>query len=94
MPFFVAIAGSILVFVVIGGGVKLISMATGVALFAPYVGAAAAGLFFLVSFFLVYVHCILVTPLAMMERPRIATAFGDPNCSCVGLSSLPSMRRR
>lgn len=75
MPFFVAIAGSILVFAIIGGGVKLISMATGVALFAPYVGAAAAGLFFLASFFLVYVHCILVTPLAMMERPRVRDSF-------------------
>lgn len=34
-----------------------------------------AGVFFIISFFVVYVKCLLVTPVAMMERPRIRDGF-------------------
>jgi serine/threonine protein kinase len=74
-PFIVAIIGSILVFAAVGGIVKLVSMATGVSLYAPIVGGVFGGLFFLAAFFVVYVKCLLVTPVAMMERPRIRDAF-------------------
>jgi len=75
MPFAVAIGGSLIVFGIVGGIVKLISMAAGVSLYAPYVGGVAGGLFFLAAFFLTYVHCILVTPVAMMERSKVRDSF-------------------
>jgi hypothetical protein len=75
LPFVVSIIGAFLVFAAIGGIVKLISMAAGVNLYAPIVGGVAGGTFFLIAFFVVYVKCLLVTPVAMMERPRIRDGF-------------------
>ena len=75
MPFLVGVIGAIVVFIVIGGLVKLISMAIGVGLAAPMVGASFGGVFFGVAFFVLYVLCLLVTPVAMMERTRIRDGF-------------------
>lgn len=75
LPFLVSIIGAFVVFAGVGGILKLISMAAGVNLFAPIVGGVAGGLFFLIAFFVVYVKCLLVTPVAMMERPRIRDGF-------------------
>jgi serine/threonine protein kinase len=75
MPFIAAALVSIAVFIVIGGIVKLISMAIGVSLAAPIVGASFGALGFVVAFFTIYVLCLLVTPVAMMERARIRDGF-------------------
>ncbi|MBV9241291.1 MAG: protein kinase, partial [Acidobacteria bacterium] len=75
MPIVAAIIGSVLVFAVIGGMVKVMSMASGLNLYAPIVGASFGGLTFPIVFFVVYVSCLLVTPVAMMERTRIREGF-------------------
>lgn len=74
-PFIGAIVIGLTAFVIVGGGVKLISMAIGVSLKAPAVGAAAASLAGLTAFFVGYVWCMLITPVAMMENARIRVAF-------------------
>ncbi|MFL6374483.1 MAG: protein kinase domain-containing protein [Pyrinomonadaceae bacterium] len=75
LPFVAAVIAAIVVFVVVGGIVKLISMAIGVGLQAPLVGASFGGIVFGIGFFLAYVLCLLVTPVAMMERVRIRDGF-------------------
>ena len=74
-PFAAAIIAFLVVFIVIGGGVKLISMAVGVSLAAPLVGAIAGGLVAVAFFFIAYGCCILVSPVLMMEQVRIRDAF-------------------
>ena len=75
LPFVAATIGSLVVFLVVGGTVKLISMAVGVSLAAPIVGGSVGGLAFVVLFFWLYVICLLVTPVAMMERTKIRENF-------------------
>ena len=53
----------------------LISMATDVSLMAPTVGGIAASLVGITTFFVGYVWCMLITPVAMMENARIRDAF-------------------
>ena len=74
-PFAAAIIGFLAAFIVFGGGIKLISMAVGVGLSAPIVGAVAGGLTAMVFFFISYSWCMLVSPVVMMETGRIRDAF-------------------
>lgn len=69
------VGGFLAAFLVIGGGTKLISMAVGVDLKAPFVGGAAAILLGTICFFVVYVRCMLVAPVVMMENVGIRDAF-------------------
>lgn len=74
-PFVFAIVASLVAFIVIGGATKLISLAIGVSLAAPIVGGVAAGLAAVVGFFVSYVWCMLMTPVAMMENLGIRAGF-------------------
>ncbi|CAN5494085.1 hypothetical protein BH10ACI2_BH10ACI2_13250 [soil metagenome] len=74
-PILAAIIASIATFVVVGGGLKLISMATGASLMAPEMGGIAAFFAGAIAFFWLYVWCMLVTPVAMMEKLRIRDGF-------------------
>ncbi|MEP6944577.1 MAG: protein kinase [Acidobacteriota bacterium] len=74
-PFVAASVVFAVLFAVIGGGTKLISMALGVPLYAPIVGAVAAITGAVCVFFTTYVRCMLMTPAAMMEPIRVRDAF-------------------
>jgi serine/threonine protein kinase len=74
-PVLAAAFSSLLVFAAVGGILKLISMQTGVSLAAPSVGATVGAITFAIVFFVFYVRCLLVTPVAMMERTKIREAF-------------------
>jgi serine/threonine protein kinase len=74
-PIIAAIVGALGVFVLVGATVKLLSMNIGVNLYAPIVAGVFGSIFGIVAFFIAYVYCMLVTPVAMMERPRIRDGF-------------------
>ena len=74
-PILAAIVVSIAAFVVVGGALKLISMAAGISLMAPEMGGVAAAIFGTISFFWAYVWCMLITPVAMMEKLPIRDGF-------------------
>ncbi len=74
-PIVVFTIGFLAGFIVIGGVVKLISMAIGVPLQAPVVGALAGVVLGCVGFFYTYVKCMLVAPVVMMEPVRIREGF-------------------
>ena len=67
-PFLFAILAFFIVFALIGGGTKLISMGMGVSLAAPAVGGVAGSIAAIIAFFASYVWCMLMTPVAMMEN--------------------------
>jgi len=74
-PFVAAAIGFIAGFIVVGGITKVIGMAAGIDLSAPIVGAVGALVVAVVCFFVVYVWCILVSPVVMMESAGIRQAF-------------------
>ena len=74
-PFAAWVISSITAFVVFGGVTKLISMAVGVDLKAPYVGGFAGVLSGTIFFFVVYVWCMLVSPVVMMESVGFRDRF-------------------
>ena len=74
-PLIIAVLSGLGGFLVVGGGLKLLSMAIGVSLKAPAFGALAGVLIGTLGFFYTYVKCMLVSPVVMMETVRIRDAF-------------------
>jgi hypothetical protein len=70
-----AVVGGITAFLLGGGTVKLLGLALGVNLFAPVVGGVFGGTVAIGTFFIAYVYCLLVTPIAMMEKRKIREGF-------------------